>query len=313
MMLSDTVPSQSVPGPAHDSPLNPPLSTSSDAPLRPYGGGWQAELSFTVSARALAQGGMRSVLTDNRHHGPLRLQKPLWPEGHQPVHLLLLHPPGGLAGGDQLQIQACIERNAQCLVTTPGAGKFYRSDVRSQMSVRLRVEAGAALEWLPQETIIQDGADAGSQMHVELGGDARMMASEVTVFGRKAFGERFTCGRFDQHLSIRRDGQLLFEDRSLWRPEVLTEPTVLGHHHVNAMLWACRQEAWSEDEVAALEASLDARQVLAGVSQVRPGLLLARVVGSEVEPVRGALHQAWAMLRPQLLQRSAQLPRIWNT
>ena len=326
--------------------LPPPVSNSStdpspslENPLRPYGGGWQAKLNFSVDIRPFGSG-TRSTLSNSEHIGPLRLQKPLWPEGPHPVHLLLLHPPGGLAGGDQLQLRAKIEPGAQCLVTTPGAGKFYMADVPSEFHVRLDVEE-AGLEWLPQETILQDGAQARSTFEFNLSQHARVIASEILVLGRRDFGESFSRGEFKQRISIRRDGKLIFNDSNLWRPAFLDHSVSMAKHHVSALFWAARHEAWHEDEVASLELLLDsviqakqikntlekslesgiektpentpANHLFCGVSQVVPGLLLIRAIGSSVEAIRYLTHQAWAHLRPQIFERQASLPRIWNT
>jgi urease accessory protein len=288
-------------------------------PLAPYGGSWRARLSFTVALRAFGVGA-RSVLSNSEHFGPLRLQKPLWPEGPQPVHLLLLHPPGGLAGGDQLHLEGKVEPGAHCLMTTPGAGKFYKADVPCAFSANFDINQGA-LEWLPQETILQDGALVRCDFEFNLSQDARVMASEILVLGRRDFGESFSRGELRQRIAIRRAGKLIFEDCTLWRPSFLSKAVTMADHHVSALFWAARPEAWHEDEVAALELLLDqtidtshaAADLLCGVSQVVPGLLLIRAIGCSVEAIRRITHQAWAHLRPQVFHRQATLPRIWNT
>ncbi len=278
-------------------------------------GGWQAKLSFSVSVRPYGDG-TRSVLSNSEHLGPLRLQKPLWPEGWHPVHLLLLHPPGGLAGGDQLHLQGKFEPGTHCLVTTPGAGKFYKADLASRFHAIFEVDE-AGLEWLPQETILQAGTQAFSDFEFKLSRDARVIASEVLVLGRKDFGEKFSHGEYKQSLSIRREGRLIFNDTTLWKADYLLQSVSMNQHHVSAFFWAARPDAWHEDEVAALEALLDTicntGGSVCGVSQVVPGLLLLRALGSSVEAVRRVTHQAWAHLRPQIFQRQARLPRIWNT
>ena len=298
----------------------PDLDALGADPLRPYGGSWRATLSFSVASRPYGDG-TRSILSNAEHFGPLRLQKPLWPEGRHPVHLLLLHPPGGVAGGDQLHLLAKFEPGTQCLVTTPGAGKFYKADLPSQFLGSFDIDE-AGLEWLPQETILQDGAQAASDFEFRLSRGARVIASEILVLGRRDYGETFSRGNFKQSISIRREGRLIFNDATLWKPEFLHQSVSMNQHHVSALFWAARPEAWQEDEVAALESQLDAACLdkarfdggaICGVSQVVAGLLLIRAMGSTVEGVRRITHQAWAHLRPQIFQRQATLPRIWNT
>jgi urease accessory protein len=284
-------------------------------PLGAYGGAWCAKLNFSVGVRAFG-GSIRSTLINSEHQGPLRLQKPLWPEGPHPLHLLLLHPPGGLAGGDQLHLQASIEPGSHCLVTTPGAGKFYKADVPSKFHINITVDDGA-LEWLPQETIVQDGVQAESFVEFNLSKDAKVIASDIVVLGRKDFGETLSYGALLQKTTIRRDGRLIFNESNLWKPELLKPSVSMADHHVSALMWAARPLAWHEDEVAALEARLDIvahpNNVVCGASQVVPGLVLVRVLGSNVEALKRVTHQAWAHLRPQVFSRQASLPRIWNT
>jgi urease accessory protein len=293
------------------------------SPLHGYGGAWQARLDLRVERREFGEG-LRSCLVNSKHVGPLRIQKPLWPEGPHPLHLLLLHPPGGLAGGDQLRVRLELGEHAQCLITTPGAGKFYKADTPSLFDVDIHLNDGASLEWLPQETIVHDGTQAESQLRFQLHANSRALACDVVVLGRRESGEQFTHGEFKQCLQIHRDGRLLFDDTTVWRAEYLRQRVAMGAQaHVSALFWAARPEAWHEDEVEQLEIALDqaalanlmspSHELICGVSQVIPGLLLVRVLGTHAEGVRKLMHQAWAHLRPQVLARQASLPRIWNT
>jgi len=136
--------------------LDEPLATT----------GWKAELALGFERR-----GAKSVLAARRHDGPLALQKPLYPEGEGVCHAIVLHPPGGIAGGDELEIAARVGEGAHALLTTPGAGKWYRSaGAWARQSLGFEVARGACLEWLPQETIVFDGALAGMRSEVRLEG-----------------------------------------------------------------------------------------------------------------------------------------------
>jgi hypothetical protein len=111
----------------------------------------------------------------------LRVQRPFYPESREVCHVYLLHPPGGLVSGDELQIDIAVGRDAWALLTTPGAGKVYGSDgqgVRQQQA--LRIARGGTLEWLPQEMILFDGARADLGTRVELEGDARFLGAKKT-------------------------------------------------------------------------------------------------------------------------------------
>ena len=158
-----------------------------------------------------AREGATTRLVERSHFGPQRVQKPLYPEGPGICHAVIIHPPGGVVGGDRMTIDAQVDATARVLATTPGAAKWYRANGHvSAQDVRLQVGAGATLEWLPQETIFFDAADTAMTHEVELAGDAAYIGSEILCFGRAAAGETFTAGRISQRTSIRRGGRLLW-------------------------------------------------------------------------------------------------------
>ncbi len=115
---------------------------------------WNASLTL-----AFARAGNRTVLARRSHSGPLVIQKILNPEGPDICHAVIVHPPGGIAGGDTLGVVITLEADAAVLVTTPAATKWYKSGGReSRQAVRLTLGRDAALEWLPQEAIVYDGS-----------------------------------------------------------------------------------------------------------------------------------------------------------
>jgi len=122
-------------------------------------GGWQASLELAFAADT--SGATR--LDRRAHRGPFLVQRPFFPEGREVCHVYLLHPPGGLVGGDELRLDLRVGEGARALVTTPAAGKAYRTlGPVSRQTQALSVADGAALEWLPQETIVYDGAAVNS-------------------------------------------------------------------------------------------------------------------------------------------------------
>ena len=285
------------------------LDALQPAALGAYGGGWQARLRTRV-----ARSGGRSAIAALEHHGPLRLQKGLWPEGPDPLHLILLHPPGGIAAGDRLSVDLEVSEGAHALVTTPGAGRWYRADALATQSIRLAVGDRASLEWLPQETIVHDGALAESSLEVELSEHACGIGWEITVFGRHASGERFSQGELRQATRVLRGGRPLFEEASLARGGLGDDPVSLAGMHVAGLLWACADREIDPSLAESAEAAMLAKtEGFAGASRVDGHLLLARVVESSPERARAALCAAWQVLRPALLGRAASLPRIWAT
>jgi urease accessory protein len=292
--------------------------------LAAYGGAWYASLEGRI---ALRHG--KSQLMSIQHLGPLRLQKALWPEGQgelDPVHLLLVHPPGGIAAGDSLSVKFDVGDAARALITTPGAGKWYRSISEHAAVQRIALTVGheAVCEWLPQEVIIHDGAKARSELTIHLKATSIFFGCDVLVFGRKAHGEVFASGHFQQHLTLIRDDCLNWSDRSLVTPKLLSLASTMGvgaaSYHVSGVFWislpATALAALGDGDMQDLETlgsqCLGMAGVI-GVSRVNPTLLLARAVASSPEKMREAFLALWGKLRPALLNRAAITPRIWKT
>ena len=286
-----------------------PIESLQTSALGAYGGGWPASLSVRVG-----RSGARSAILGLEHRGPLRMQKGLWPEGTDPLHLILLHPPAGIAGGDTLAIDIAVDCGAHALITTPGAGHWYGADAPSTMDVRLKVRDGASIEWLPQETIVHDAAQADASLTLDVDEGGAAIGWEMLVLGRRASGERFENGVLRQITRITRAGRLLFEDCALVTGARVEDSAALAGRHVSGLLWAVSRlpigDALAESVEAAMLATAAAH---AGASRVAPNLLLARVVDGSPERARAALAAAWAALRPELVGRAALRPRIWAT
>lgn len=268
--------------------------------------GWQArlELGFTDI-------GGSTRLTHRRHHGPLLVQRPFYPEG--PVcHVYLIHPPGGVVGGDRLELDLVCQPGAHAVVTTPAANKFYRSDGReARQRQRLTVAAGATLEWLPQEQIVFQGARVDALTRVDLGADARFIGWETTCLGRPASGEGFATGALRQRLELWRDGRPLLLDRLRLSGggAELAQAWGLGGASVLGTLLAV-----GADDAAVARA----REVLGddsgpvAITRVHD-VLVARYLGHSAEQARLVFAALWAVLRPLLIGRDACEPRIWTT
>ena len=277
---------------------------------------WRAELSLSY-ARDF-QGCTR--LVRNLHRGPLRVQKSLYPEGIGVAHTLMLHPPGGLAGGDQLVIDLTLASGSEVLATTPGATKWYHGERGSAtQTIRLTLAADACLEWLPQESILFDRADAQQSLRVDLHPHARMFGWDIVQLGRIAAAEAWQRGRFRQRLQMYRDG------RERWREQVdlaaddplRTSPLGLAGHPVLATAWATAPALRDagDDLLTLLRDCAAQYPVECGISWLPAPteLLMIRVLGADCAPVRALLEALWMRLRPRLNGRTAVKPRIWDT
>lgn len=271
--------------------------------------GWQARLDLEFESCA-----GRSVLARRRHVGPLCVQRPFYPEGNDVCHVYVLHPPGGVVGGDELEIDVTVGEAAAVLLTTPAAGKFYRSNGRmARQSQHLHVAAGATLEWFPQETIVFDGASVTMATRVTLEGGARFMGWEILCLGRPGAGERFDHGMLRQGWELWRDGKPLFVERALYEEGgvALAAPWGLAGQPVCGTFICVGNDARLIERIREATAALRIEGMFS-VTQLAE-VLVCRYLGEHSEEARRCFICAWETLRPAALQRPACAPRIWAT
>lgn len=277
----------------------------------------------------LEQVGARTVITRRRHQGPLLVQRAFYEEdgGSQ---IYLIHPPGGVVGGDQLWLGAELGPAARGLLTTPAATKIYRSrSETAELTQRCQLADGAILELFPQETILYDGARARSSTQVCLGAGAQFFGWDVLCLGRDAHG--LGDGHFAQHWRLERQGRLLWSERSVLEggSAVLQAPWGLAGRPVLATLVCTGAERVS---LEALRLALGAPVVVNGeTSDTIPELafpapdadwhsatrlgevLVCRYLGYSAEAAKRAFSAVWAILRPAVSGRKAVPPRVWAT
>lgn len=281
---------------------------------RPAARSWLARLELEFRG---CPGG--TALTRRRHSGPLCVQKPFDP-GDGSCHVYVLHPPGGLASGDRLELEAAVHPDAVALITMPASTKFYRSSGHAARIVnRLDVAAGGRLEWLPPETILFGGASAVLETEVRLAAGAAFIGWEILALGRRLAGDRFASGAFEQRLSVYVDAAPVLLERicAAAGDPVLRQAYGLARHPYSASLLAWPAGA---DALEAARAALEAAR--AGPGDVEPpghgvtvvdGLLVLRMLGPSLPAIRGGLENVWRALAPMLLGRPALAPRIWQT
>lgn len=272
--------------------------------------GWQAELELGFTSGTVG-GAARTTLSHRRHLGPLRVQRPFYPDG--PVcNVYIVHPPGGIVGGDRLDLRVKAHPGAHALLTTPAAGKFYRSAgpvARQRVEIRA---CDAAVEWLPQETIYYPGAVVRQQTVIRLDGQSRFIGWDVGCYGLTSRGERFDTGHITQDFELWRDDRPLLLDRLRLAGDgaAFASAWGLAGHPVLGTFVACPGTAADVD--AAREASAALADVTIGLSLV-DGVLVGRVLALQADAAMRAWLEIWRVLRPRLLQRDAVLPRIWAT
>ena len=250
--------------------------------VEPVAASWKASLSLDFKAM--------DGKTICRHvsEGPLVVQKPLYPEGPEVCQTIIVHPPAGIAGGDELVLAAAAGAQAQAQLTTPGAGKFYRS-AGAWARQTLRFEVDGSLEWLPRETIVYDGALAALECEVRLGEGARYIGWEIVCLGRTGSGERFERGKLKLETKVYSQDRLVWFERGALDGggAVLRSPAGLAGHTVFGTMVASAP----------------------GLG----GLQVARYLGDSTEAAFERFSALWRELRPAVIGREAVTPRIWST
>ncbi|MGR9085504.1 MAG: urease accessory protein UreD [Gammaproteobacteria bacterium] len=265
--------------------------------------GWQARLQLDFSVRQ-----NRTVLSHRSHRGPLVVQRPFYPEDSV-CHVYLLHPPGGVVAGDCLDLCAAVADGGKVLLTTPAAGKFYRSSgAAAHQSVAIRIDHGASMEWLPQETIVYDGAILTSGMRIDLDDNARFIGWEIYAFGRPAAGEDFRSGNALLNWSIYRSGKPFHIERMQVDAEAFSARWGLNGQSSCGSLFAYPASGSALETVRALTAGHDTL----GVTCI-DNLLICRGIDTRADRLRHVFQQLWAAIRQEIVGHAAVVPRIWST
>jgi urease accessory protein len=253
------------------------------------------------------------------HEGPLRVLQRLYPEGEAICHHVLVHPPGGIAGGDVLEVDAGLGPGTHAVVTTPGATRFYRSSGAAAVQrARLRLQAGARLEWLPLETLAYDACIAENHLRLDLEPGAQALGWDVLALGLPAANAPFVRGSFLQHLEW--PGRWLERARiAAGDPLLLDSPLGWAGRRVLGTVWFAglgpSQDALREQLLEGARAAIDAAPpgTPAGATSPHPGLVVARVLAPRVEPAMRLLQAVRAAWRLAAWGLQAQPPRVWAT
>ena len=256
----------------------------------------------------------------DRHEGPLRVLQRLYPEGPGICHHVLVHPPGGIVGGDVLALEARLDSRCHALITTPGATRFYRSAGEiSTQSVQATLAEGARLEWLPMETIAYSACQAHNQLRFDLAPGAEMIGWDLLALGLPAAGQAFERGRFVQQLALPgawlERGSIDTADTRL-----LDSPLGWAGRRVLATMWfaagsalqPARRDALLDDARAAVAAQT-ALSAQAGATAPHERVVVLRALADRVEPAMQLLKQVWSAWRGTAWALAATPPRLWRT
>jgi urease accessory protein len=274
--------------------------------------GWQAKLTLDYSVED------QRCVARHVHEGPLRVLKALYPEGDRVCHHVLVHPPSGLVGGDELHIRLNVQTGAHALITTPGATRFYGSaGLTARQLVHAHVAANATLEWLPLEALAYNRCQAKNQAVFHLASGSRLIAWDVTALGLPHADLPFVEGQFQQHLEIAgtwlERGLIDASDHRL-----LHSPLGLNGHTCLSTLVFAQGDAMDDalrEQVLALARQLCEVHPLclqSGVSSPDERVVVVRVLSAQVESAMVLLRSIWLQWRLRCWQLPAVMPRIWS-
>lgn len=274
---------------------------------------WHANLSMQFRGDNCG----RTVLKHVSHEGPLRVQRAFYPRNTRACHVYWLHPPGGLVNGDCVNINVSAGHDSNVLLTTPSAGRVYRSlgeGLKQRQQVHLSVAANATLDWLPQETLVFDGADTELGLRIDCTAASRFVAWDIVCLGRPAANESFVHGRLRQRIEIWRDDRCIYNER--WHIDgddaALSAPWGWRGCHTQGCLLA--QWVLADDALQQLRALLGIEQHVLGAFALtqRMGLVLVRYLGNAAAEARRGFTLAWQFLHQQQ-RNDVVVPRIWAT
>jgi len=253
-----------------------------------------------------------------RHDGPLRILQSLYPEGDAICHNVLVHPPGGLVGGDTLTIDIHGAPGSHGLITTPGATRFYRSEGEVALQdTRIRLDAGARLEWLPLEALCYSGCKAENRVRIEAAPGAELIGWDLTALGLPNARLPFDRGSLLQHIEV--PGVWLERGRIDASDErLLASPIGLAGHRCMASLFfvsgspmtKARRDALLD--IARELADADVLAQSAGATSPHAEIVVLRVLAPVVEPAMHLLRRVWQAWRSELWKLPASSPRIWS-
>ncbi|WP_438863221.1 urease accessory protein UreD [Neptunicella sp.] len=261
-----------------------------------------------------------------RRQGPLSVQKAFYPEGRQCAHVYLLHPPAGIVSGDELHLLSRLGEDAQALITTPGANRFYRArddlnigDTKQTQISTFYIGSQAMLEYLPQETLIYNGADAFNQVDIHLQSDSIYLGWEITCLGLPASQQPFNKGQFTQLNRLFCQQKLIYHDRIvinasnklLQHSAGLAGNPVFGSFILYVPDLNENQRRELLEQVRALISEMNASQ-LVSITNL-DGVLVARYLGSQAQQCKHYFIQIWQLTRPYCKGQDVQQPRIWFT
>lgn len=288
-------------------------STSTPFNQGAIGKGWKGQLLLQYERNNHGQ-----TTVSHRHTGPMRVFKSLYPQGPAICHTVLIHPPGGLVGGDVLNLDIDLNERSHALISTPGATRFYASDhLKSTQEVKISMQADSRLEWCPLETLAYPGCQGQSRWNAQMHPTAEMIAWDISALGLPASKQRFDRGIYMQRFEIDdcwlEQGRIDASDTRLMQGK-------LGLNGYSAMgtLWFATGAPMSAHRIESLVDACRAvspplrAELLCGVTSPNTQMVVIRALAHTTEPILQTFQTVWKQLRQCAWNLEAVAPRIWQ-
>lgn len=267
---------------------------------------WVAKLELQFSKSK-----SKTFLSKRKHIGPLVIQRPFYPEGDL-CHLYILHPPGGVVGGDHLTIDVKTDEDSCSLITTPGATKVYRSkDYKcAVINQNFSIANDSSLEWLPMETIIFPGAESRFFTKFSLFGNAKVAAWEVQCLGRPAISEPFDTGNLKFNFELWRDDiPILLDKLKIDQSELDNVVGLRGYPVFGTFIISSASQAVLDLVRSKIPQDSGC---ICGVTQIED-IIVIRCLSNKTHIIQDFFRNVWQLVRPLVFDRDASVPRIWAT
>ena len=268
--------------------------------------GWLSKLSLSFANRFGNGELQRTELVDRQQQGPLTIQRPFYPEG-KPCHIYLLHPPGGIVGGDKLELDIFLDHDSHLLMTMPGASKYYRSHNNiAQLKQKVTLASDSIIEWLPQENIFFNGSNANLTTEFNLALGSRLLGWENLCFGRPVMHEKFEQGNIKSRLTINLPDELGLDEHL---KIINGNCAPIGNYTYSATLFAYPIDPTI---LQLVQKRLEDSIIPIGATALGQ-LLIVRLLANDNQICQQYLQRLWSLLRPLIINLPACPPRIWAT
>lgn len=268
----------------------------------------QSATSWAATLKCQFEFAGNRTIVRHEHCGPLRIQRPFYPE-NDVAHVYLLHPPGGVVGGDKLTISISSGAKAAGLLTTPGAAKFYRSNGQAaHVSQELNGDGGS-IEWFPQENIFFPGCDVNIHADINLHKGASLAWWDINCFGLGDVDKSFSQGSVNSVVNLRVDNLLLLRERILVNEDfpLSLNSGLRGNTTVGTLVL----RPVHPERISSVRQTLSDQPQFAVTTF--DGLMIVRYLGNSTEQAKNGFIQVWSKLRSELNGKPVCLPRIWAT